>query len=93
MTARNWLSPCADVWEARFGKGTFPGGVAGRSLKSLSAHHTPEEIAQRLAVYLDQTDPRYFSWPRFAMLFGSFAPQPLVDESGVLTAYGDKVTR
>lgn len=94
MTTVTWLTPAAEVWEARMGKGTFPAGQAARAFKPLTvAGHPMETVALHLGEYLDRTNPQYVSVSRFAMTFQQWAPganrKPteaplLVDEHGVL---------
>jgi uncharacterized protein YdaU (DUF1376 family) len=49
-----WLTPAAEAWEKRNGKGTFPFGQAAALFKSLKhAGHTPETIARHLGWYLE----------------------------------------
>lgn len=90
----NWLAPSAEVWERRFGKGTFPGGMAGKALSRLKPHHTPETIAAHLDAYLEDTPARFINLHTFARTFGEWAPKPLVDaRTGALTSYGERLTR
>lgn len=50
----NWLAPIGAAWEARYDKGSFPYGQAAGLLKPLTdAGHSPDEIARRLAWYLE----------------------------------------
>jgi uncharacterized protein YdaU (DUF1376 family) len=49
-----WLTPVAEAWEARNGKGTFPFGQAAALLKSLrKAGNSSDVIARHLGFYLD----------------------------------------
>lgn len=90
----NWLSPSAEVWERRFGQGTFPGGMAGKALLPLKPHHTPESIAEHLDNYLEDTPARFINLHTFARTFGEWATKPLIDErTGALTPYGVSLTR
>jgi hypothetical protein len=97
----SWLSPSATVWEAKFGKGSFPYGMAGRALKPLGrAGWTPEEIAVRLEHYLKRLDnPQFVSLWKFAATFGMWEapndtkptarePEYEVDADGVLVRRG-----
>jgi hypothetical protein len=83
-----WLTAPMRVWEAKCGKGSFPFGAAGRAFKNLAkAGHSPDTIADHLAVYLAQTPAQYRSIWKFAQNFAEFAPKPvtpLVDEFGVV---------
>lgn len=90
-----WLTPASEVWDGRFGKGTFPFGMAGKAFKPLrSAGHSPETIAEYLRVYLDKTEPQFINLHRFAATFATWDPAqgelPLVDEFGMLTTAGLK---
>jgi hypothetical protein len=80
----SWLNPAAVVWEARFGRGTFPWPMAGRALKALQPHHEPDVIASHLDEYLDQTPPQFINLFKFAQTFGAYAPTEMVDKDGVL---------
>lgn len=96
MSKATWLTPAAEVWEARMGAGTFPAGLAARTFKPLTvAGHAMETVALHLGEYLAKTNPQFISLPRFAMTFQQWAPAahaapapkealPLVDETGVL---------
>jgi hypothetical protein len=71
-----WLTPCAEVWEARNGKGTFNFGQAARTLKKLvDAGHTPDAIAKHLGFYLDMRgDARGYDKPPERRGYDSWAP-------------------
>lgn len=86
-----WLTPISQTWEQQFGAGSFPWGMAGRSLKPLRDHHPPDEIARHLARYLAETAPDFVNLHKFAQTFGSWAPKPITDEWGVLTEHGRKL--
>lgn len=88
-----WLAPSKTVWEARFGKGTFPYGMAGRALKPLLEGADPEDIAAHLEVYLNKTNAQFVNLHRFAQTFAEWNPKQLpllVDDDGVLTLEGVK---
>lgn len=84
----SWLTPIGAAWEARYDKGSFPYGQAAREFASLTAAgHSPDEIARRLAWYLenrgsetvlppDQLARRHFtpSLRDFRLRFGQFDP-------------------
>ena len=92
----SWLGPASRVWQARFGAGSVNFGKFGRILKQLHEAHSPATIAEHLQRYLERTDAQYASLPRFAETFAEYGPtdpNALVDEWGVLTPYGEKVTR
>lgn len=87
----SWLEPAHSVWEARFGAGTFKFPMAGRHLKPLrDAGVSPERIAAHLERYLDQTEPRFASLPRFAETFDAWKePESIVDPvTGLLNERG-----
>ena len=49
-----WLTPIGAAWEARYAAGSFDYGQAARECGALTkAGHSPEEIAKRLAWYLE----------------------------------------
>lgn len=79
----SWLAPIAAVWEAK--KGAFAWGKAGKLLKPLhDGGQSSDEIATRLAKYLDTTDAKYVSLARFAETYADHVPfrfksPPMVD--------------
>lgn len=89
----SWLAPIATRYEGVMGPGSFPWGQAGKALKPLAQHYAPSEIAAHLGAYLEQTEARFVNLAKFAQTFATWKPQPLVDEWGVLTEYGERVTR
>jgi len=82
-----WLTPIGDAWEAVYGAGSFPYPQAARDLAPLHKHHGSDEIARRLAWYLenkgseavlppDQLARKHFtpSLKDFRLRFGAFDP-------------------
>ena len=69
-----WLTPICDVYERHYGAGSFPHGLAGKTLKPLHvAGHSCEEIAERLNRYIERLDDvRYFSLPKFRQTFDAY---------------------
>ena len=69
-----WLTPICDVYERHYGAGSFPHGLAGKTLKPLHvAGHSGEEIAERLNRYIERLDDvRYFSLPKFRQTFDAY---------------------
>lgn len=70
------------------------------------AGHSGDEIAVRLGRYIDWLDdPKYLSLQKFRETFGDYAEEEpaairalkgypnVVDETGVFTEYGERVTR
>ncbi len=87
-TRTSWLSPTCAVWEGKFGAGSFAtiAGQAAKVLSPLRAGSSDEQIAERLGVYLERTEPQFVSLNRFAATFGQWVSEPLVDENGLPTA-------
>lgn len=90
-----WLTPAAEVWDERFGEGTFPVGMAAKALSPLyRAGRPPETIAAHLATYLARTEPQFINLHKFAATFATWDPAQgelaLVDEFGMLTPAGLK---
>lgn len=84
-----WLTPICTAWEAKNGAGTFA-GIAGRTAKAIAplrtAGHDLAEIGERLGVYLDRTESRFWSVERFAATYGQWEQKPSVDPvTGCLT--------
>lgn len=82
-----WLTPIGTAWEEVYGAGSFPWPQAARDLAPLHKHHGSDEIARRLAWYLenkgsesvlppDQLARRHFtpSLKDFRLRFGAFDP-------------------
>lgn len=82
-----WLTPIGDAWEAAYGLGSFPWKQAARDLAPLYQHHNADEIARRLAWYLenkgseavlspDRLAAKHFtpSLKDFRLRFGAFDP-------------------
>lgn len=91
-----WLTPVGEVWEARFGAGTFGWGEAAARLRPIADHYEPSVIAEHLRRYLSRTDAKYVSLTRFAQTFADYGPadaSALVDEFGQLTPECEKQTR
>lgn len=95
-SAATWLTPIRDAWEAAAGAGSF-GNQFGQAAKWLDpirkAGTDPPTIAAHLTSYLEQTNAEFWSIATFAKSFEKWKPQPLVDEFGILTAYGERITR
>lgn len=83
-----WLTPIGQAWESVYAAGSFPYGQAAGQLKPLvDAGHAPDEIARRLAWYLenkgseavlspDRLAAKHFtpSLRDFRLRFGAFDP-------------------
>lgn len=102
----SWLGPAAEVWEQRFGPGTFPFAKAGKALGQLykalkgdgDGSEAAAKIALHLAEYLARVNPDYLNLFKFAETFQAYAPDestdgPVVDEWGCLTDVGEHATR
>jgi uncharacterized protein YdaU (DUF1376 family) len=103
----SWLLPVSRSYEALKGPGTFRFPKHGKLLKPLhQAGHSGEEIATRLTRYAKWLDdPKYFSLGKFSETFGDYADEEpatiralkgypdVVDATGVMTEYGERVTR
>ena len=72
-----WLTPIAEEYEKRNGPGSFNFGEAGRALKPLRAHLSPEQIARHVGFYLDQTKPEFQNLHKFAKTYAHFNPDGL----------------
>ena len=74
-----WLTPIAEAYEAEMEKGTFPYGLAAKTLRPLvDAGWSPDEVARRLSYYLRdlrrKDEVQYLSLPRFKSTFASWDP-------------------
>ncbi len=73
-TVVSWLAPASIVYEARYGRGSFPWGMAGKALKPVfQSGATGEAIAANLGRYLEATDPAYLNLGKFAQTFSNWA--------------------
>ena len=68
-----WLTPYVGPWEKRFGTGSFPFGKAAKVLSPFKGR-PPEEEGARLERFLQETDAKYVSLPRFAETHDSWPP-------------------
>ncbi len=92
-----WLTPVEKAWEEWNGAGSFAGliGEAMGRLAPLYHAHGAEKLAAHVGQYLSETErePHYRSLTKFAANFAAYTPKPLVNEWGVMTEYGERVTR
>lgn len=90
-----WLTPVCVVWEQYKGAGSFRPAKAAGLLKGLKdAGNSPEEIATRLALYLQRLDdPKFASLARFAETFGDHVPLKLTGPPIVDGWFSDEVER
>jgi hypothetical protein len=87
----SWLAPICAVWEQHFGGGSFASvakHAAGAMHSLRKAGQSPEQIADRLRVYLAKTNASYVNVTRFAQTYGEWEQRTLVDENGFLTQAG-----
>lgn len=92
-----WITPIEKAWEEWNGAGSFASlmGEAQRRLAPLYKAHGADTVAAHVGQYLSETDrePQFRSLTRFAQNFNAYTPKPLVNEWGMLTEYGERVTR
>lgn len=66
-----WLTPYAVLWRQYF-DGKIPFEIAAQNLRPLHDEHGEAAVLTELAAYLEQTEARYLSLPKFASAFGGW---------------------
>lgn len=98
--AENWVSPLGDIWRELLG-GEPNWAQMGKQLKGLQDdERLPARWRYYLTVKREYASPAIFArsyglWEPPASPLGELRgdPGPVVDADGVLTAYGDTLTR
>jgi len=72
MGNKTWLTPFAEIWEAKT-DGYFPFGPAAKWLRRLINDHGLDEVKLAFRRYVNANDAQFLSIPRFAQTYGVWA--------------------